>query len=352
MNNRYYKKTFLLRAITGHPDDHGYLTMVWAASDRPSEWRPASWVHKYPMNVRNKPPHLSVFTANGSQVEEHMRSYDADNTNGDDDADDDDESPELQAAMAVFVSLEAEMVNRIFALEAKLLKEEIRVETTFTVRAEDDEDTDEPEDKEKEQNAQYSDEEDDWMEDGDQSEDEVQEEAEEEDEEEEEEEEEYSDDDDEWMEDADELEGEEDEEEEDYSDDADEWMEEITWQGQGAHKRTRAQYEEDDESEYERKEVQVGDEDEHEDDGSVAEEQAMAPSPPTKRAKFAHPCVVPLCDKGYANKVSLQRHVFSGHTEVSDPVARRACRLLWGETFKGGRLGDINRRYGEYPQGA
>jgi hypothetical protein len=64
VTNKYYKKTFPLRAITGHPDDHGYLTMVWAASDRPSEWRPASWVHKHPMTVRNKSPQSYIFLTN------------------------------------------------------------------------------------------------------------------------------------------------------------------------------------------------------------------------------------------------------------------------------------------------
>jgi hypothetical protein len=71
------------------------------------------------------------------------------------------------------------------------------------------------------------------------------------------------------------------------------------------------------------------------------------PSPPTKRAKFKFPCVVRSCDKGYKNKANLQRHVFERHDRVSDPVAKRACRLLWGETFKRGRLEEINRRYGE-----
>jgi hypothetical protein len=36
---------------------------------------------------------------------------------------------------------------------------------------------------------------------------------------------------------------------------------------------------------------------------------------------------------------------------VSDLVVKLACRLLWAETFKGGRLGEVNRRYGEYPKG-
>jgi hypothetical protein len=74
------------------------------------------------------------------------------------------------------------------------------------------------------------------------------------------------------------------------------------------------------------------------------------PSPPTERAKFKFPCVVPSCDKGYKNKASLQRHVFERHGRVSDPVAKRACRLLWGETFKRGRLEEMNRRYGEYEE--
>jgi hypothetical protein len=51
----YYKKTFPLSAITGHPD-HGFLTMVWAASDRASDWRPVSAVHPHPLTVRNQLP--------------------------------------------------------------------------------------------------------------------------------------------------------------------------------------------------------------------------------------------------------------------------------------------------------
>jgi hypothetical protein len=79
-------------------------------------------------------------------------------------------------------------------------------------------------------------------------------------------------------------------------------------------KRTRDNYEEDEgTSEFKEEEIQV-----------------MPPSPPAKRAKFEYPCVVPSCDKGYKNKASLQRHVFNDHDRVSDLVARRACRLLWG----------------------
>jgi hypothetical protein len=108
------------------------------------------------------------------------------------------------------------------------------------------------------------------------------------------------------------------------------WVEEVKearpW-GNGARKRSRPEYNEN---------------------GREVEEP---PSPPTKRAKFEFPCVVPSCDRGYKNKAGLQRHVYNGHVEVSDPAARRACRLLWGETFKGGRLEEINRRYGGYPAG-
>jgi hypothetical protein len=109
------------------------------------------------------------------------------------------------------------------------------------------------------------------------------------------------------------------------------WMDEVEeaspW-GNGARKRSRADVK--------------GDENEEKEEGP--------PSPPTKRAKFEFPCVVPSCDKGYKNKACLQRHVYNGHVRVSDPVARRACRLLWGETFKGGRLEEINRRYGGYQE--
>jgi hypothetical protein len=104
----------------------------------------------------------------------------------------------------------------------------------------------------------------------------------------------------------------------------------------GGQKRTRDNYEEDEgTAEFKEEEIQV-----------------MPPFPPAKRAKFEYPCVVPSCDKGYKNKASLQRHVFHDHDRVSDLVARRACRLLWGETFKGGRLGEVNMRFGEYPKGA
>jgi hypothetical protein len=108
------------------------------------------------------------------------------------------------------------------------------------------------------------------------------------------------------------------------------WVEAVKearpW-GKGGRKRSRANYKEDD------------------------EEVEESPSPPTKRAKFEFPCVVPSCDRGYKNKAGLQRHVYNGHAVVSDPVARRACRLLWGETFRGGRMEEVNRRYGEYPNG-
>jgi hypothetical protein len=247
---------------------------------------------------------------------------------------DDDETPDLETAKAVYAYLEADMVNQIFAAEAKLLREEIRVETTFTVLADDDEPGDRPADDEDayEEDQRYSDMEDEWMED------------------EEEEEEQYSESDDEWMEDTDKEEEDDEDEEDEYVDEEDEWVEEVATRGKSARKRTRDQYEEDEETESGGDE----DQDESDDDGddTFVEEKAAAPSPPTKRAKFSHPCVVPLCGKGYANKASLQRHVFSGHVEVSDPVARRACRLLWGETFKGGRLGEVNRRYGDYPRGA
>jgi hypothetical protein len=133
--------------------------------------------------------------------------------------------------------------------------------------------------------------------------------------------------------------------------------------GKGARKRTRAEFEEDEEdeedeeeyseeeSEYEEEEHDEDDDDEEQEEEDDFVEPAMPPSPPAKRAKFAHPCVVPSCDKGYANKASLQRHVFNDHARVSDPAVMRACRLLWGETFKGGRLGEVNGRYGEYPKG-
>jgi hypothetical protein len=79
------------------------------------------------------------------------------------------------------------------------------------------------------------------------------------------------------------------------------------------------------------------------------EKEAEQPSsPPTKRAKLEFPCVVPGCGKGYKSTASLQRHVFSGHERVDDPVARRACRLLWGRRSRGSRRGEINRRYGGY----
>jgi hypothetical protein len=79
----------------------------------------------------------------------------------------------------------------------------------------------------------------------------------------------------------------------------------------------------------------------------MEKDEEQPPSPPTKRAKLEFPCVVPGCGKGYKSKASLQRHVFASHERVDDPVARRACRLLWGEKFEG-RLEEINRRYGGY----
>jgi hypothetical protein len=109
------------------------------------------------------------------------------------------------------------------------------------------------------------------------------------------------------------------------------WVEEVKearpW-GQGPNKRPRPSYNENEEDEEE------------------------PPSPPTKRAKLKFPCVVPSCDKGYKSKASLQRHVYNDHVGVYDPVVRRACRLLWGETYKGGKLEEINQRFGEYPEGA
>jgi hypothetical protein len=249
-----------------------------------------------------------------------------------DDSDDEYESPELEAAMATKGWLEAQMVNKIFQLEAKILREELRVETTWPVPYKADEEHDEE--------GHYEEE-------GDYHEGDVQDEA---DYDWEQEDEEYSEND-----------GEEDET----------WVEEVTGGGMGARKRTRAEFEEEeeeeekpqdysedeyseDESEYEGDddEDEEDDYDEEEEEEEDLEEPAMPPSPPTKRVKFAHPCVVPLCDKGYVNKASLQRHVFKDHVRVSDPVAKMACRLLWGETFKGDRLGEINRRYGEYPKGA
>jgi hypothetical protein len=62
--NRFYKKTFLLSDITGEPKDQGYLTMVWEAGDRPTEYRPVSWVHLHPLKVRIQ-VHPSSITANG-----------------------------------------------------------------------------------------------------------------------------------------------------------------------------------------------------------------------------------------------------------------------------------------------
>jgi hypothetical protein len=295
ITDRFYTKTFLLSAITGYPD-HGYLTMVWDAQDQPSDFRPASWVHPHPMTVRNKHSlRIPASLLTPSQHDEHQRN------DTDDDDDDDDESLELEAALAAKAWVEAEMVQRIFGVEVELLREEIRVETTFTVRADDQEEEEEEE----------------------------------------------------WQE------GEEQEEEPYHVE------EEVAGWGKGARKRPREEYEqeeeyqyEQDESEYEQEESEYEgaeeededtDQDEDEDAyGAAMEAQEIAPSPPTKRAKFAHPCVVPSCGKGYANKASLQRHVYNDHAVVSDLVVRRACRLLWGETFKGGRLGEVNRRYGEY----
>jgi hypothetical protein len=236
-----------------------------------------------------------------SQEEEHKRSGDDDDDNNEDENDDDNgESPELQAAIATMTWLEAMMVHRIFKLEAIILREEIRVETTWPVRADDEED-DQPEEEEEYWEEQY------W------------EQAEEE----------YS----EGQDDYEFNEG-DDEEQDDYESDErdDEEVEKLAGWGRGKRKRTRAQCEEDE-------------------DEDVEEEQTMAPSPPTKRAKFEYPCVVPSCDRGYQNKASLQRHVYNDHVVVSDPVVKSACRLLWGETFKGDRLGEVNRRYGEYPKG-
>jgi hypothetical protein len=39
--------------ITRHPDPD-YLTMVWEAGDRPSEYRPASWVYPHPLEVERE----------------------------------------------------------------------------------------------------------------------------------------------------------------------------------------------------------------------------------------------------------------------------------------------------------
>jgi hypothetical protein len=243
-----------------------------------------------------------------------MRNGNNDDEKSDEDDDDEAESPELQAAMAVKAMLEAEMVDQIFKLEAVLLREEIRVETTWPVRDDPEEDNNKPVEE-------Y----------GEQEEEEYEDEEEFEDDEDEEEE---------YSEEEEEYEGEEDEddEEEEYEEEEDEddedlelWAEEEKAEsGKGKRKRTRAHCDEEEED---------------------MEEQAMAPSPPAKRAKFEYPCVVPTCDRGYQNKASLQRHVYKDHVGVSDPVARRACRLLWGETFKGGRQGEVNRRYGEYPKG-
>jgi hypothetical protein len=206
--------------------------------------------------------------------------------------------------MAVKAWLEAQMVTQIFKLEARILREEIRVETTWPVPAEDEVDE---------------------MENG------VDEEME------------Y---------------GVNENEDEDEDDEMGE--EEMRVWSKGARKRTRDEYEEAEEEEelsdsYSDEGSEYGGENEDDDDTEEEDEEeveeVMPPSPPTKRAKFAHPCVVPSCDKGYANKASLQRHVFKDHDRVSDPVAKRACRLLWGETFKGGRMPEVNRRYGEYPKG-
>jgi hypothetical protein len=79
----------------------------------------------------------------------------------------------------------------------------------------------------------------------------------------------------------------------------------------------------------------------------MEKDEEQPPSPPTKRAKLEFPCVVPGCGKGYKSKASLQRHVFGSHERVDDPVAKRACRLLWGEKFEG-RLEEIEQRYGKY----
>jgi hypothetical protein len=64
----------------------------------------------------------------------------ADNTGDDDnhdssqdDEDDEDETPEVQAAMAVKAWLEAQMIHQIFKLEVRMLREEIRFETTWPV---------------------------------------------------------------------------------------------------------------------------------------------------------------------------------------------------------------------------
>jgi ABC-type Zn2+ transport system substrate-binding protein/surface adhesin len=124
-------------------------------------------------------------------------------------------------------------------------------------------------------------------------------------------------------------------------------VEQAEGSGNGARKRSRANYEEEEEEKEEEEEQQQ----QHgEDDDEEKEEVEHSPSPPAKRAKFEFPCVVPSCDRGYKSKASLQRHVFKSHDRVSDPVARKACRLLWGETFKG-RLATINQRYGRYPKG-
>ncbi|KAA8911636.1 hypothetical protein FN846DRAFT_916984 [Sphaerosporella brunnea] len=74
------------------------------------------------------------------------------------------------------------------------------------------------------------------------------------------------------------------------------------------------------------------------------------PTRPSKRANVQHdyPCVVPSCDKGYANKASLQRHVLAAHDRVTDPVVRLECRRLWAAKFKGGRMEEIEGRYGPW----
>jgi hypothetical protein len=202
---------------------------------------------------------------------------------------------ELETAMAAKAWLEGELVNQIFAVEAKLLEDEIRVETTFAVPAE----------EEEEENEHV-----------------VQRDV---------------------LDQEDEHDVEPHVVDEEYSDDEDgEWTEQTTTNaGNGARKLTRAHYEDEGIEGKEPHEERV-----------VKKEQETAMPPPTKRAKLKYSCVVPPCDKVYGDKSSLQRHVYSHHVVVSDPAARTACRLLWGEQFKGGRLPEVIRRYGEFPKGA
>ena len=60
-------------------------------------------------------------------------------------------------------------------------------------------------------------------------------------------------------------------------------------------------------------------------------------------------CPIPGCNKYYARRYALQRHVFSEHTVVLDYETRKKCRRLWKPTiYATTRREEIIDRYGSY----